>query len=137
MGNEAEIVRLTAALQDDPTGENYVQLAQTLRKAGRFSEAMETLLRGLSELPDHAPARLLLARVFLQLGYRPFAVRELQELRSRFPENRPLERLFEKVAPDYLAGSADSDPSTMASTVAEADFDFDDIALIDDPEPRQ
>lgn len=137
MGNEGEIVRLSAKLRDDPSSDTYVELAQALRQSGRFLEALETLFKALTDAPDHAPARLLLARVFLQLGFRPFAIRELQELRVKFPQNRALERLLEKVAPDYLAGEGDSAASGKEETVAEADFDFDDIALIEDESTEQ
>jgi hypothetical protein len=66
---------------------------------------------------------LLLARIFFEANFIPFAGEQIGILARQQPENKVLARLLEKLAPN----AAQTAPGTPAqvTTVAEADFDLD------------
>lgn len=114
-----------AALSADPGAPLFVEFAEYLRGLRRQSEAIDVCLAGLSANPDAHRGRLMLARVFYECGFVPFAVRELQVLGARFPENRALAKLRERLSPNIS-----QQDSAGESEVAEAEFDIDAIGLI-------
>lgn len=119
-------------LASDPGDELFVDYGELLRRTGRFGEALIVTLRGLSHSPDNVRARLLLARIYFELGCTPFAVREVRDLHSEFPERKFLRQLLIKLAPDEKVTAAPvAEPSESApqasptpQTVAESEFDF-------------
>jgi tetratricopeptide (TPR) repeat protein len=105
----------------DPT--SFVAAAEAYRLDGLHQDALVTLIKGLSENPSHDQARLLLARVFVELGCVPYALNELRQLVRRFPANASLQKLFRA-----LGGSEVSvEKGSAASVVAESEIDFDAI----------
>ncbi len=115
-------------LKEDPGDPLFADLAEELRRGGELIRAMEICLRGLSANPACHKGRLVLARVFYELRYLPFALREIEELCRALPHSRSLQRLREKLSPEV------SGAEQQEETVAEADFDFEDLELIDEDE---
>lgn len=62
-------------------------LADALRRAGQRVEAMSVIRNGLRHHPDHATARVVLARLHLEAGNRGLAVAMLEEVVVATPEN--------------------------------------------------
>lgn len=114
-------------LIDDPGNARFVDYAEFLRKEGRLDEALLISLKGVSANPTLTKGRLILARVFYELGFHAFAAREIRELLATMPENGTLKRLLELLSP----GEGDFEESV----VAESDFDIDLLdAATKDPE---
>ena len=113
------------ALSSDPGSPVFVEFAEFLRGLRRHSEAIDVCLAGLSANPDAHRGRLMLARIYYECGFVPFAVRELQLLVGHFPQNRALAKLSERLSPAHGAQN-----SSAESEVAEAEFDIDAISLI-------
>lgn len=127
-------------LKEDPGSEIFVDYARTLIAGGRKNDALNVLVSGLSHNPGHREARLMLARLHYDLNQLPFAVRELEILRGEMPESEAIARLINKLQPGESApgrppfkiGRAPESPAPSApSTLAEADFDLEDLDALD------
>jgi len=131
------------ALRNDPGNPLFADLADEFRKEGNFSKAMEICLAGLSSAENNLKGKLVLARIYYQQGYLPFAVRELRELCELRPESQRLRRLLELLSPQTHPGHPKEHQSTGAAqeatteeeakTLAEAEFDFDDLDFEETP----
>lgn len=124
---------LRDAVEKDQGAPEFVDLAKLLRERDELKEAVHICLAGLSQNPTFHRGRLLLSRLYFDLHYYPFALRELLQIREAYPDNASLGRLIDKLSPD-VSGSeaASSKPSTAEievdeETLAEADFDFDSL----------
>lgn len=120
-----EIDEIKARLEEDPGDPVFAELGEAYRIAGDLQEALWICLRGLSSNPDVHQGRLLLARIFYQLEYFPFAVRELRELAVALPENEHIRKLLEGLSPGSSAGVGHGGEIDGAEVVAESDFDID------------
>lgn len=120
--NESETTAAT-----DSLGADFITRAEGFRLEGLHSEALVVLLKGLSENPTHHQARLLLARVFFELGCVPFALNEIRYLSTRFPENANLQKLFR----DLGGGDIARETPVAAAVIAESEIDFDAIEDLD------
>ena len=120
---------LKKLLEQDPGNPVYGDFADGLRRRGDLLGALQVCLSGLSSNPGHHLGRLVLARVFYDLGCMPFALRELVYLRRELPDVQSIKKLVDKLSP---AGAADTKETSESeeAVFAEADFDFDDISLI-------
>ena len=119
---------LKAALARDPGGAAFVLLAEILIRDGRFTEALPVLLAGLSHNESSDVGRLLLAETFYHLNYLPFAAREVSELSTRVPQSESLRKLLALISPQ----ATEKAEKEEEGTVAETEFDFEDIDLLDD-----
>ena len=117
---------LRKSVAEDAGSPVFAELAELLRKQGRHSEALEFCLSGLSKNPSCHLGRLVLARLFYDRQWYSFAVRELEVLRAALPESKTVAKLLEKLSP----GSSLSESAPETETVAETDFDFDELDLI-------
>lgn len=63
-----DIRSLSAALAKDPSSFVYVELAETLRRAGRRDEALRVVMHGLGRHPQHADGYDCLGRIQADLG---------------------------------------------------------------------
>jgi tetratricopeptide (TPR) repeat protein len=84
---EAEIARLGRRVRDDPRSTAFVALADALRRAGRPGDALQALREGFRVHPDHVAARVVLARVHVDMGHRPLAIEVLADVVQSDPEN--------------------------------------------------
>lgn len=85
--DEADLERLRARFEADPRSLAFVPLADGLRREGRFDAALDVLRVGLRHHPEHAPARVVLARLHLDTGRRRSAEAVLEEVVRVDPEN--------------------------------------------------
>lgn len=108
---------------------------EALRAAGRQSEALLLCLKILSSNTEDHATRLVLSRVFIDLGATPFAVRELEQLCRDLPEIKTLKRLLDTIAPGRAKKISPQETSQgpIKQTVAETDFSFDDLEAIEEP----
>ena len=116
-------------LTQDPGNALFIEYAEHLKRSGRVSEALHVCLAGLSANPAAHQGRFFLARTFYELGYVPFAIRELKELVRAMPEVQPLRNLLLKLEPEG-ASSALEAPAAEEQTVAENEFDITEIELV-------
>lgn len=122
-------------LEDDPGNPAFADYADLLRREGDLTRAIEMCLRGLSHNPSHDLGRLVLARLFYERGWTPFAIREVEELCRRHPSNAGLTRLIKAIRPEGElpeAAVAQAAPGSSEETIAEADFDFEELDLIEE-----
>ncbi len=132
-------------LKSDPGNSAFFEYAESLRLEGALDHALHVLLAGLSANPNHARGRLQLARVFYEMGYTPFAVKELQLLQQQAPDNAAIQKLLERLAP--MSSRAPSSEANVATsqqaasekdaTLAEAEFDIDDLPEQVGPAPAR
>jgi predicted Zn-dependent protease len=125
---------LRALVQADPGNPAFIELAEALRKSGQHAEAQSICLLGLSKNPAAHLGRLVLAQSYFEQGCYPFAAREIEILCRELPSSRTLRKLLEKIAPSrakLLAPLGEQSGSGGESTVAETDFSFDEIELLD------
>lgn len=125
---------LREKVEADPTLSEFVEVAEELWSSGERGDALTICLRGVSCNKSAYRGRLLLARMLFELDCISLCVRELKELHQDLPESLLLSRLLEKfgVAADKKAAKVSSSKSEQ--TVAEADFDLDELAMLEDEE---
>lgn len=104
--------------------------ALALIRQSKLLDAQQLLLKGLSEDPFNPRARILLAKVFFEMGFVPFSVRELEQVYHELPDNKYVKNLLEKLAPERV-GALDTVSQGTVGTLAEADFDIGDIEILD------
>jgi len=121
-----------SVLQYDPGNPLFVGYADLLRSEGKADEAMQTCLLGLTHNPSYHRGRLLLARLFYDKGYIPFAVKEIEILLKALPENGALLKLLDKLSPGAgVSLSSHADKPVEEKTLAEAEFDLGDLDLVE------
>jgi len=144
MSNSSSLFR---AFEEDPGSDLGLLYIKELLSKGETREALPCLLKSVNANPSGHIARLLLARFFFTQGLTSLAAREVKELAERIPDNEALERLSQKLSPRSVSASSKSDGSNSDAVyspdsnaresidseaeVAEADFDFSDIELLD------
>lgn len=153
--SEIELAEVLAKLSSNPGDPEYAQYADRLRSSGDHWSALKITLTGLNQNPDLHRGRLVLARIYYNLGLLHFAVRELEYLRAALPENASIRRLLEQLAPDRTsateaenspAGPSHSGsqqissqteaqqravPANSSVTLAEDEFDIDILSEVD------
>ncbi|HMO01576.1 MAG TPA: hypothetical protein PKD37_05465 [Oligoflexia bacterium] len=122
-------------LATDPGNPLFTEYARILVSKGRLQDALMVCLRGLSADSANHMGRLILAKIYFELKFYPFALAELRKLKSSFPESKDVKKLCTLLsgeAMENLSGDLASDKEATASDiVAEAEFDFEQIDLID------
>jgi len=117
---------LRARVEVDCGDPAFAELADLLRRTSRLTEALEVCLAGLSRNPGVYRGRLTLARIYVERGWHPFAVREIEVLSRELPTNEALQRLRAKLAADGGTGGAGS-----TSMVAETELDLEALELLE------
>lgn len=84
---EAELARLYRRVREEPRSTAFVGLADTLRQAGRYAEGLKVLREGFRAHPDHPAARVVLARIHLEMGNRALAAEVLTDVTQADPDN--------------------------------------------------
>jgi len=119
-------------LAKDPGNTIFAEYADSLRESGDYDAAVLVCLRGLSVNYNFQRGRLVLSRVFYEMNCIPFAIEQVKILVSSLPENKVLRRLLKKLTGGQGNVDVDSKPASADDTVAEADFDFDEIDLLEE-----
>lgn len=84
---EAEIARLYRRVREEPRSTAFVGLADSLRRAGRLGEGLKVLREGFRTHPEHSAARVVLARIHLEMGKPALAAEVLADVVRADPEN--------------------------------------------------
>jgi len=112
-----------AIIAKDPGNSLFPDFADFLRRRKEYDEALRVCLAGLSANPAQHLGRLILARLYYDLGFKIFAIREITELTRQFPESMTIRRLHEALSPEAVSSTAVS----AEQEIAEADIDLDDL----------
>ncbi len=107
-----------AILESDPGNSVFADLAEIFRTRLDFSQALQVSLSGLSHNPGCHKGRLTLARTYYDMGFTPFAVRELELLIQELPDNEELRKLL--IALGYATTSPDNSTDRI---LAEGEFE--------------
>jgi lipopolysaccharide biosynthesis regulator YciM len=127
--NDEEYLR---RLEEDPGDPLFAQFADKLREEQRYHEAMDICFQGLSSNPSCHRGRLVLARVFYERMFWPFAVRELRILMQAVPDNAHIAKIIERLAPGEDTSDVSVVEKRVGDTVAETEFDMSDIELMEE-----
>lgn len=121
-------------LKDEPGAPGFIDLCEQLIGQGKLLEALYVALRGVSHSDDSAEGKLLLAKIFFKIDCIPYAVREVEELHQQLPQIDSLSRLLEKIAPERVTtpGQQQQLSPDREETLAEGEFDFSEIELMDE-----
>jgi predicted Zn-dependent protease len=123
MLNDSHIDKLRRRLEQDPASIAFAQLAEDLRRAGRFQEAVDTCHAGLLIHPDYLSARVTLGRALVELDRLDEARDELERVSRAIPQNqaarRGLAEIDRRRAPD-AQGDAGSTADTSTHEGAES-----------------
>jgi tetratricopeptide (TPR) repeat protein len=92
-GVSLTIRRFEERLAKDPASPVFASLADAYRKAGRLQDAVKLCRDGLERTPDHATARLVLAKALLDQGDAAAAHAEVRRLLERDPRDAAAHRL--------------------------------------------
>ncbi|MEO8362544.1 MAG: tetratricopeptide repeat protein [Vicinamibacteria bacterium] len=87
MDENPRIAELRKKLEKDPGSRLFAQLAEELRKEGRFVDAIGVCRKGLEKNPNYPSARLTLARALLDSGSPQEAQVELDQIVKASPDN--------------------------------------------------
>ena len=87
MADSQRIDDLRRRVQKDPASIAFAQLAEELRRAGRFEESVEACRAGLATHPGYLSARVTLGRALIEIGDYDGARQELQTVLQSAPEN--------------------------------------------------
>ena len=118
MADDARIEDLRRRLRKDPASIAFAQLAEELRRAGQFQEAVKVCRTGLAIYPEYLSARVTLARALLDLDHLDEAQHEFEKVRDTAPE-------------DFAAIRALADiRSRRATTETEAGGDVEPVAEV-------
>jgi tetratricopeptide (TPR) repeat protein len=82
-----QIDELKRRLAQAPSSIAFAQLAEALRRAGRFDEAVEACRAGLVHHPDYLSAHVTLGRALIEQGDLASAETELTGVLAAAPEN--------------------------------------------------
>lgn len=125
---------ISLRLESDPGDPVFADYAEFLRSQGDYDRALHVCLSGITSNPAVLEGRLVLARIFYDEGYKSFAIRELEFLKKELPDNKALISLLEKVSPESLSQSSkhESINEEEGSTVAEGEFAFDELDLLEE-----
>lgn len=130
MADNQRIEDLRRRVQKDPASIAFAQLAEELRRAGEFGEAIDTCRAGLGLHPGYLSARVTLGRALIEVEELDQARAELELVLKSAPENlaaiRGLAEIFhrQRLMPEALAqyraalALAKNDPD-LQRTVAE------------------
>lgn len=106
---------------------DFLSEADELWAQGERGEALVKCLCGVDSEPNAHQGQLLLARMLFELGCNRLCVRELQELNQKLPDSKVLRRLLEKFG---MQPSSLQFTESTPETVAEADFDLDELEMM-------
>lgn len=120
-------------LERDPGNSAFAEFADLLRARYDYNRALRVCFAGLSANPGCLQGRLVLARIFYEQSFTPFAIRELLQINQESPENQAVQTLLAKLAPGTELSKPSAAMVEMAeSALAEAEFSLDDIELIEE-----
>ncbi|HWW85797.1 MAG TPA: tetratricopeptide repeat protein [Vicinamibacterales bacterium] len=115
--SDAHIDNLRRRVDQDPASIAFAQLAEELRRAGRYQEAVDTCRAGLRIHPDYLSARVTLGRALLELDRLDEARDELEQVANQVPQNQPARRGLAEI--DRRRGASDATMLSVAQPPAD------------------
>jgi tetratricopeptide (TPR) repeat protein len=97
MADNPRIEELRRRVQKEPASIAFAQLAEELRRADRFLEAVEVCRAGLEMYPGYLSVRVTLGRCLVELDRLDEAEQELEQVRDSAPENLAAIRALSKI----------------------------------------
>jgi tetratricopeptide (TPR) repeat protein len=105
MADDTRIEELRRRVRKDPASLAFAQLAEELRRARRFMEAVAVCRAGLEMYPGYLSARVTLGRCFIDLNRLDDAEKEIEKVREVAPENLVAIRALAEVRERRNAGT--------------------------------
>lgn len=127
--DEQEVVSL---LSSDPGNSIFADYAELLRNQNRQEAAILVCIKGLSLNPACHRGRLVFARCLYELNCRPFSIEQIKYLSHALPDNQSLSRLLAKLSHGQQTAGSQASTAAVEDTIAEADFDFSEIDLLEE-----
>jgi tetratricopeptide (TPR) repeat protein len=87
MADSQRLDDLRRRVQRDPASIAFAQLAEELRRAGRFRESIATCRAGLANHPAYVSARVTLGRALIDVNQLEPARIELERVLEQAPDN--------------------------------------------------
>jgi tetratricopeptide (TPR) repeat protein len=113
---------LRRRVDKDPASIAFVSLAEELRRAGEYDEAVRVCRAGLEYHPTYLSARVTLGRALLELGRYPEAQTELEYVLKTAPDNllalKCMTELTQRAGTELTPGAgpgAEASPRTRPS----------------------
>ena len=97
MTDNPRIEELRRRVQKEPASIAFAQLAEELRRADRFLEAVEVCRAGLEMYPGYLSVRVTLGRCLVELDRLDEAEQELDQVRVSAPDNLAAIRALSKI----------------------------------------
>lgn len=85
--NEPDLQRWSREVAEDPGAASFVRLARMYRKQRRRDAALNVVLRGLEQNPEHVEAHALLALLYVEEGERDAAQDEWETVLRLYPDS--------------------------------------------------
>ena len=129
MADDSRIEDLRRRLRKDPASIAFAQLAEELRQAKQYEEAVAVCRTGLALYPAYLSARVTLGRCLIALDQLDEAQRELDRVHDSAPENLAAVRALAEIrdrrpgadtAPSEPTGGAEHDRALRTVTALEA-----------------
>lgn len=118
----------TKKLELNPGDPLFIDHARALHSSGSSKEAVFVCLKGLSKNPNLIQGRLLISKIYFDLGFTPFALRELELIHEISPDNDSVKRLIEIISPGTIeALKQRTSKSSSEKVLAEGSFNIKDI----------
>lgn len=121
----------TEILGKDPGNPVFAEYAEELRAGGERTKALEVCLAGLTANPSCPRGRLVLARVYYELGFFPFAQRELDQLSKEMPDSKLVAKLIERLREDSGGSPSAEVTGAKQEVVADVEVDIGDLDQIE------
>jgi tetratricopeptide (TPR) repeat protein len=97
LADDSRIEELRRRVHKEPASIAFAQLAEELRRASRFLEAVDVCRAGLEMYPGYLSVRVTLGRCLFELDRLDDAERELEQVRDSAPDNLAAIRALSKV----------------------------------------
>jgi tetratricopeptide (TPR) repeat protein len=111
VSDNSRIEELRRRVHKEPASIAFAQLAEELRRADRFLEAVEVCRAGLEMYPGYLSVRVTLGRCLVELDRLDEAERELEQVRVSAPENLAAIRALSKIQQRRRAVADPQSPS--------------------------
>ena len=115
MADSPRIEELRRRVLADPASVAFAALAEEYRRAGNYSEAIETCRAGLQRHPAYLSARVTLGRALIETGDYAGASAELEAVLKSAPENLAAIRAMADIH-ERLGHAPETAPEPVAAT---------------------
>ncbi len=117
------IADLTRRLQKEPSSRVFLELAREFYDNGSFEQAAEVCLNGLRQYPTYLSARVLLGRIYFDMGCLPESRAEMETALSQAADNLIARRILAEICLEEgdVAGALDRYRALLAFNPSDDD----------------